>query len=100
VQPRCSTHALDPAQAIELARALGRLPARLVVWGVEGRSFALGAPPSAAVLAGIERLIERLTAELASSRDSRPSVPQGLSGVERSRESPPPEPRGPTAGRR
>jgi hydrogenase maturation protease len=38
-----STHALGAAMAIEMARALGRLPERLTVFGVEGASFDTGA---------------------------------------------------------
>ena len=37
-----STHAFGIAEAIELARALGLLPRRLVVYGIEGKSFAAG----------------------------------------------------------
>jgi hydrogenase maturation protease len=37
-----STHAVGLAEAIELARALHRLPARVVVFGVEGRRFDAG----------------------------------------------------------
>jgi hydrogenase maturation protease len=37
-----STHHLGLADAVELARALGRLPERLVVVGIEGRSFDAG----------------------------------------------------------
>jgi hydrogenase maturation protease len=39
---RPSTHLLGVAEAIELARALGRLPAELVVYAVEGERFAAG----------------------------------------------------------
>ena len=49
-----STHAFTVAQAIELARALGRMPARLFVVGIEGTSFAAGTDPGAAVAAAIE----------------------------------------------
>ena len=35
-QFRCSTHALGVAEAIELARALDRLPRKLIVFGIEG----------------------------------------------------------------
>lgn len=49
-----STHALTVAEAIELARSLGRLPARLVVVGIEGQSFEAGAEPVAAVADAIE----------------------------------------------
>jgi len=45
----CSTHAFGVAEAVELARALDRLPPRLIVYGIEGRSFSVGAPPSEAV---------------------------------------------------
>ena len=34
-----STHGLGVADAIELARALGRLPERVVVFGIEGSEF-------------------------------------------------------------
>jgi hydrogenase maturation protease len=40
---RHSTHAIDVAQAIELARALGELPPHVVVYGIEGVNFAAGA---------------------------------------------------------
>jgi hydrogenase maturation protease len=39
---RYSTHAFSLAEAIELARALGELPRLLVVYGIEGESFAAG----------------------------------------------------------
>src|SRR3954452_13627171 len=35
----CSTHDLGVAEAIELARAFGKLPPRLIVYGIEGRDF-------------------------------------------------------------
>jgi hydrogenase maturation protease len=35
----CSTHAFSVAEAVELARALNRLPARLIVYGIEGKNF-------------------------------------------------------------
>ena len=39
---RGSTHAIGIAGAVELARALGRMPASLVVFGIEGRDFGHG----------------------------------------------------------
>lgn len=47
------THGLGVGDALELARALGRLPARVVVVGVEAAHFELGTPPSAAVQAAL-----------------------------------------------
>ncbi len=44
-----STHSIDVAGAIELARALDRLPAALTVIAIEGESFEFGAPLTAAV---------------------------------------------------
>ncbi len=39
-----STHSIDVAGGIELARAMGRLPAALTIISIEGGSFAFGAP--------------------------------------------------------
>jgi hydrogenase maturation protease len=41
-----STHAFALSDAIELARALQRLPEQVIVFAVEGRNFAAGAPLS------------------------------------------------------
>src|SRR5580704_8351982 len=41
-QFRCSTHAFGVAETIELARALGRLPGKLTVYGIEGIRFGCG----------------------------------------------------------
>jgi hydrogenase maturation protease len=39
---RTSTHHLGLAEAVELARSVGRLPRRLIVYGIEGSSFGAG----------------------------------------------------------
>ena len=39
---RCSTHAFGVAEAIELSRAMGGLPRSLIVYGIEGKTFAAG----------------------------------------------------------
>ena len=57
---RSSTHAFGVSDAIELARALGRLPARLEVYAIEGASFTAGDGLSAAV----ERAVDELAASL------------------------------------
>lgn len=46
---RSSTHLIGLADAVELARALGRLPGRLTVFGIEGASYDYGAAPSKTV---------------------------------------------------
>ncbi len=48
------THALGLAAAVELARALGRLPRRLVVVGVEGAAVNPGEGLSGLVAASVE----------------------------------------------
>jgi hydrogenase maturation protease len=58
-----STHGLGVAEAIELARALGRLPAKVVVHGIEGARFEPGAPLSAAVEAALAPLAARVLEE-------------------------------------
>jgi hydrogenase maturation protease len=58
--PRGSTHALSVAEAIELGRVLHRLPRRLLLFGIEGFSFAAGASLSPDVELAAERLAEEL----------------------------------------
>jgi len=55
-----STHSIDVAAAIELARVLGRLPVALAVISVEGESFDVGATLSAPVRRSAEQLAEEL----------------------------------------
>jgi len=58
-----STHSFGVAEAVELARALGRLPARVVVFGIEGRDFAPGEGLSADVDAAVDEVVRRVTEE-------------------------------------
>jgi hydrogenase maturation protease len=50
----CSTHTMGTGAVIELARTLNRLPSRLTVYGIEGRTFAIGAVMSPEVLKAID----------------------------------------------
>lgn len=59
-----STHTLGVGEAIELARALGRLPARIVLYGIEAESIAAGADLTPAVARGVDEAVERLLEEL------------------------------------
>lgn len=52
------THSLGLAAAVELSRALGRLPRRLLVVGVEVDGLAAGAELSPAVLASVDAATE------------------------------------------
>ncbi|HET9119999.1 MAG TPA: hydrogenase maturation protease, partial [Solirubrobacterales bacterium] len=51
-----STHAVGLPEAVELARELGRLPGRLIVYGIEGESFKDGE--------GLSRSVEKTVAKL------------------------------------
>lgn len=62
-----SSHAFALAEAVELARALGELPPRLVVYGIEGADFGWGEGLSPAVLAAAAGVVERLRGEWESS---------------------------------
>lgn len=55
-----STHDLGLSDAIELGRALGLLPERLVVLGIEGRTFELGAPLSPEVARAADEVVAEL----------------------------------------
>ena len=56
----CSTHALGVAEAVELARALNRLPRSLIVYGIEAGNFEPGGVPSPEVVNAVERLAQDL----------------------------------------
>lgn len=62
---RCrSSHALSVGEVIELARTLRRLPPRLIVYGIEGAQYALGAAPSPAVVRAVRVVAQRIRQEL------------------------------------
>jgi len=64
-----STHGFGPGEAVELARALGTLPARCVIYAVEGEDFEAGRQLSPAVAAAAAEVVERILAEL-TARES------------------------------
>jgi hydrogenase maturation protease len=60
-----STHHLGLADAVELARALGRLPGRLVVVGIEGARFEAGGTLTPAVAAAVADAAALVRSEIA-----------------------------------
>jgi hydrogenase maturation protease len=58
------THAVGLAEMVELGRALGRLPARLVVVGIEAEGFEHGAPLTARVAAAVPAAVEEVAAHV------------------------------------
>jgi hydrogenase maturation protease len=63
---RTSSHAIGVADAIELARTLRGLPAKVIVYGVEGAVFDAGAPLSDAVAGAIETVADAVRREARS----------------------------------
>jgi len=61
-----SNHGMGLATAIELGRALGNLPERLVILGIEGVGFEIGAPMSPQVRDAVARAVDLLTEMLAN----------------------------------
>ena len=60
----CSTHGMGLAEAVELARALGRFPCRCVVYAIDGRNFEIGAALSPEVATAAERVADLIRSEL------------------------------------
>jgi hydrogenase maturation protease len=67
-----STHALGVADAIELARTLGRLPGRVVVYGIEGQRFEPGRGPGPEVRRAVDDVAARVLAEVARPEAGAP----------------------------
>jgi hydrogenase maturation protease len=68
---RASTHHFGLAETVELARALGRLPQRLVVLGIEGERFTLGEGLSPAVDAAVDVAVASLREEVLACTNGR-----------------------------
>ncbi|MBE3011674.1 hydrogenase maturation protease [Microbispora sp. NEAU-D428] len=69
---RAGSHSLGLADAVELGRALGRLPDELVVAGIEGGDFSLGVPMTPPVLAAVRRTADELRERLSRGRPGGP----------------------------
>jgi hydrogenase maturation protease len=61
------THAFSVGDVVELARALDRLPCRLVAYGIEGGRFGAGEGLSPAVERAVREAADQLLAELGGS---------------------------------
>ena len=65
-----STHAFSVAEAVELARALNQLPAKLIVCGIEGKTFDSGVGLSIEVERAAEEVLRRVREELCTNSRS------------------------------
>jgi hydrogenase maturation protease len=68
---RASTHAFGLAEAVELARALGRLPASAVVYGIEGTRFEAGDELSLETAAAVPEVAEAVRKEVETCTSRR-----------------------------
>jgi len=64
----CSIHTFGLAEAIELSRTLRQLPRRLIVYGIEGKSFAAGTNLSREVAEAAEKVVQRVRRQLAARK--------------------------------
>jgi hydrogenase maturation protease len=62
--PSASTHGLGVIQAFRLAHVLGCFPKLLEVYGIEGKRFEPGSPPSRKVKAAAEDLAQQIHATI------------------------------------
>jgi hydrogenase maturation protease len=58
-----STHGLDLAHVIELARNLGNLPAKLRLYAIDGKQFQVGAAMSEEVKYAVHQVVSQIASE-------------------------------------
>lgn len=59
-----STHAFSLAEAIEMSRALNRLPKQVTIYGIEGESFVAGITLTEKVQAAMVEVIAKVKAQI------------------------------------
>ena len=67
-----STHEFSVAEAVEMARVLGQLPPRLIIYGIEGEDFS----PGVGLTASVEKAVAWVAAQVAGQlqRTGSPGV--------------------------
>ncbi|MFH1489494.1 MAG: hydrogenase maturation protease [Pseudomonadota bacterium] len=60
----CSTHHFGVAEAVELARAIHRLPPSLIIYGIEGKTFEQGIGLSRIVMKAAEEIEKCLLTDI------------------------------------
>lgn len=63
-----SSHAIGTVDALELARAMGTLPATVIVYGIEAANVEAGQPLSPAVTKALDEVVERIVEECEACR--------------------------------
>lgn len=64
-----SSHLFGPVEAVETARALGRLPSNFIVFGIEGQSYGFGEPLSPMVHRALTSVLAQVAIEVTHSRE-------------------------------
>jgi len=72
----CSTHAFGAREAVELARAMNRLPPTLWIVGIEGKQFSLGTPLSPEVERAANSVAQQLQNSVRTTRDLSQTGPE------------------------
>jgi hydrogenase maturation protease len=72
---RSSTHAFGVAETIELSRALGTLPRRVLVYGIEGAAFTAGEGLTAQVETAVGQAVEAVLADIRNEEEQCTSTP-------------------------
>ena len=70
---RHSTHALGIGEAIELARAMNRLPPCLTIYGIEGKDFQAGFGLSPEVAAAVGKVADCILEDIRSDLQHNPT---------------------------
>ena len=77
----CSTHAFGLREAVELGHVMNRLPQTLLIYGIEGKRFFLGAPRSPEVERAVVSVAERLMRRVSDSLFQTPQrLPREIIG--------------------
>jgi hydrogenase maturation protease len=74
-----TTHHVGLGEAVAMARALGRLPDKVVVFGVEGERFDLGTELTPTVADAVSAVVTAICLEVAQAASSAGN-PQRISG--------------------
>jgi hydrogenase maturation protease len=74
-----STHSFGITEMIELARILGQLPARLIVYAIEGKDFSMGTALSAEVESSVQQVVAQVTREIQCGHQYRSTAANGPS---------------------
>ena len=69
-----STHAFSVAEAVELARALGRLPRELVIFGIEGLDFSTGEGLTPPVEEALEEVVDNIRHQTSDAKPGERSI--------------------------